>query len=341
MDKNRNKQHRIGYMRIAIVLAAYMFLFLHGCSSGRSEKPLEETAEGKVRAFRKGAEKNAWEVAADPKGKKVEGAGRTREHTLVEAMWMYYEDEEVPFVDEETFELIRKTCQEIGYSTECRKGDSEIYEEYLQKFRQFVQNEVPFLDKRTGREIYISDWKEKGFSVMRRPVYCSYYFFDVNGDDRPELCMNSDKTAVFAYDACTDRIILWTETRRGQGIAGTLTGVGYERYSNSEICEFFRLNPHGSVEAEILFWTEHADLYRYDINMVMFPVHAARGERWEITEEMKQQGVYEESSGQWFFRITDEQFEELRQSYVEAVESAKEKMGEEVRSYEELFGEDI
>lgn len=333
-------------MHTAIMLAACIFLILHGYSSGRSEKPAEEIAEGNAHAFREGAEKNTWEGAADPKDKKVEEAGSTREHTLVGTMWMYYEDEEVPYVDGETFELIQKTCQEIGYSTECRKGDPEIYEEYLQKFRRLVLNEVPFLDKRTNREIYLNDWKERGYYVMLS-LYAGYfyYFFDMNGDGLPELCIDGGypcmRTAVFAYDASTDQIILWGLTKRRQEITGTLTGAYYRPYGSSEIYEFFRLNPHGGIGAEILFWAEHADLYHYDINMVMFPVHAARGERWEITEEMKQQGVYEESSGQWFFRITDEQFEELKKPYVEAIETAKEKMDEEMRSYEELFGEDI
>ena len=90
---------------------------------------------------------------------------------------------------------------------------------------------------------------------------------------------------------------------------------------------------------DTLFWAEHAGLYHDDINMVMFPNYADREKRWEITEEMKQQGVLEESSGQWFFKITDEQFEELARPYMEALELARERRWEEMYTYEELFGE--
>ena len=54
---------------------------------------------------------------------------------------------------------------------------------------------------------------------------------------------------------------------------------------------------------------------------------------------MKRQGVLEESSGQWFFRITDEQFKELERPYREAREQARDRMREEGYTYEELFGE--
>ena len=73
--------------------------------------------------------------------------------------------------------------------------------------------------------------------------------------------------------------------------------------------------------------------------MMMFPNYADREKRWEITDEMKQQGVLEESSGQWFFKITDEQFEELARPYMEALELARERRREEMYTYEELFGE--
>ena len=73
--------------------------------------------------------------------------------------------------------------------------------------------------------------------------------------------------------------------------------------------------------------------------MVMFPNYADTAKRWKITEEMKRQGVFEESSGQWFFRITDEQFKELEQPYKEALRQARDRKKEEVYTYEELFGE--
>lgn len=259
------------------------------------------------------------------------------EHILSGNMWFYYAAEEIPFVDEETFELIREAYEEVDYSAEFEKGNPEVYEEYKRKFWYLLQNKVPFLDRETGKEIYIKEWVElKGLTVVqdfKSNIY-RYYFFDMNGDGFPELYIDG---CVFAYDLDTDLCILWTWLD-GKDIVGTRKAMWNPEY-DSDICEFFQLDPYGDFELDTLFWAEHADLYHDDINMVMFPNYADREKRWEITDEMKQQGVLEESSGQWFFKITDEQFEELARPYMEALELARERRREEMYTYEELFGE--
>lgn len=257
------------------------------------------------------------------------------DHNLPDCMWMHYEDEEVPFVDEETFELIWKAYKEMDYTVECEKGDSEVYEKYKQKFWQLLQNEIPFLNSETGEEIYLKDWKYlDGRTKLQSIEQYTYLFFDMNGDNLPELCVDM-KTAVFAYDADADQVTLWTWTRE---IGGTRAGYYYPDFYD-EICEFFRFDEKGNIESEVLFWAEYADLYHYDINMVMFPYYADSEKRPEVTEKMKQQGIYEESSGQWFFRITDEQYEMLAEPFRNLRRMANRRLWESRYTYEGLFGE--
>ena len=259
------------------------------------------------------------------------------DHTLPGDMWMYYEAEEVPFVDDETFALIKEAYEGVEYSAEFEKGNPEVYGKCKQKFWGLIKNEVPFLDRETGKEVYIKDWYDsKGWYVLDdfKSSHYGYYFFDMNGDGLPELCVDY---CVFAYDPDTDQCILWTQLS-GNRIVGTRKVMWNPDY-DSDIYEFFQLDSDGDLELDALFWAEHADLYHDDINMVMFPNYADSEKRWEITEEMKLQGVFEESSGQWFFRITDEQFEELAKSYKETIEQAGDRMQEERYTYEELFGE--
>ena len=54
------------------------------------------------------------------------------DHTLLGRMWMYYEAEEIPFVDDETFVLIREAYEEVEYSAELRKGTRKIMK-YINK----------------------------------------------------------------------------------------------------------------------------------------------------------------------------------------------------------------
>lgn len=258
-------------------------------------------------------------------------------HTMPGDMWMYYEAEEIPFVDDEIFALIREAYGEVEYTAEFETGNPKVYEEYKQKFWRLIKNKIPFLDRETGEEVYIKDWYDsKGWYVLEdfKSSYNSYYFFDMNGDGLPELCVDD---CVFAYDPDTDQCILWTWLN-GKEIVGTQKAVWNPDYA-IDIYEFFQLDQEGDFELNTLLWAEYADLCRYDINMVMFPNYADSEKRWKITEEMKQQGVFEESSGQWFFRITDEQFEVLAKPYKEALEQARKGRWEESYTYEELFGE--
>ena len=279
-------------------------------------------------------ESDAMIEQAESEGEKE---GILYNHTLSGHMWMYYEAAEIPFVDDETFVLIREAYEEVEYSAELEKGNLEVYEIYKQKFWSLIKNEVPFLDRETGEEVYIKDWYDsKGWYVLEdfKSSHYSYYFFDMNGDGLPELCVDD---CVFAYDSDTDQCILWTWLN-GKTIVGTQKAMWNPDY-DVDIYEFFQLNPNGDLELDTLFWAEHADLYHDDINMVMFPNYADTAKRWEITEEMKRQGVFEESSGQWFFRITDEQFEELAKPYEEVYKLAVKRHWEESYTYEELFGE--
>lgn len=268
-------------------------------------------------------------------GSEKEVIADVEDHTLLGNMWMYYEAEEIPFVDEETFAMIREAYGEVEYTAEFETGNPEVYEDYKQKFWRLLQSEVPFLNRKTGKEMYMKDWLEQREHDLER--FTTYDFFDINGDGFPELCMDDGYAVVFAYDSDMDQYIVWA-IPNGKCIVGPRKFMWHPDYYTT-ICEFSQLDSDGDLELETLFWAEHEDFYQEDINMVMFPNYADKKKRWEITEEMKQQGVYEESSGQWFFKITDEQFEELEKTYMEAYNLGMHRRGEVLYSYGELFGE--
>lgn len=243
-----------------------------------------------------------------------------------------YSVEEIPFVDEETFALIREAYAEVDFSAEFEKGDPAVYEECKLAFRCMIRNETPFLDRETGEDIYIKDW-------IDLEHVSGYYFFDINGDEVPELYIDyiGAKDYVFSYDSEKDQCILWQQLAY-LTIIGTRKAVVHDEDFGGITFDFVQLDSDGNVELNVMFFSQPADLYHNDpvINMVMFPNYADREKEWELTEEMKQQGVFEASSGQWFFRITDEQFEELKKPYIEGIDWERQRA--ERYTYEELFG---
>ncbi len=245
-----------------------------------------------------------------------------------------YPTEEIPFVDEETFALIREAYAEVDFSAEFEQGDPAVYEECKLAFRCMIRNETPFLDRETGEDIYIKDQTDLEY-------VWGYYFFDMNGDEVPELCIDDlGISYVFSYDSEKDQCILWQQLEYMTIIGTRKAVVDYEDLG-SDIVNFVQLDSDGNVEFDAMFFSQPMHLSQDDIgdpviNMVMFPNYADREKEWELTEEMKQQGVFEASSGQWFFRITDEQFEELKKPYIEGVDWERRRA--ESYTYEELFG---
>ena len=53
---------------------------------------------------------------------------------------------------------------------------------------------------------------------------------------------------------------------------------------------------------------------------------------------MKKRGVFVQSADQWYFRLTEEQFDQLMGAYYEAYDRAEEGMASVKYTYEELFG---
>lgn len=94
------------------------------------------------------AEEETANIKPDAVAKPEESENRKEvikcEHILSGSMWQYYAAEEIPFVDEETFEL----------------------------FWYLFQNKAPFLDRKTGKKLYIKDWYESRGNGIK-----NFYFF--------------------------------------------------------------------------------------------------------------------------------------------------------------------
>lgn len=258
-------------------------------------------------------------------------------HIFLNDVWAFVE-QDIPYVDESIFEIIKDAYSEVDFTAEFEQGNQENYEDYLQKFWHLLQNDIPFWDRELNRDVFIKDWEEVYGHYATFDLRKSlFYFFDMNGDGFPELCIDpQEPVVVFEYDAEKDQCILWAWLG-GKDIIGTRKVMLHPEYE-SIICDFFQLNEYGDFELETIFWAEFFFGMGEDINMVMFPNYLAQEKKWILTDDIKQQGILEESSGQWFFRITDEQFEELQKPYMEAYNLALERQKKETYTYEELFG---
>lgn len=258
------------------------------------------------------------------------------------------EEWKVPHVDEETFAVIQAAYAKIDFSAEFETGESEVYEEYRQKFWKLMQGEGTIVDWETGEELSIWKFMEKAFCADGEEYepenhYYTYYLFDMDGDGCPELGIreNDRPTYFLRYDKDADRFYVWYQMSDYRPIG---TGKGMYAFHlltyDPEIWAYIRLNENADMECRTYLFQKYLD-GQEDLFMVMLPVYADKGQEVEVTQEMKGQGVYVRSDGQWYFRITGEQFRELMDAYRKAYRKSNQDKFVVQYSYEELFGDFI
>ena len=193
---------------------------------------------------------------------------------------------------------------------------------------------MPFRNRESDENVYLKDFGR--FKEKYAPQELEYYFFDMNEDGFPELTIeNNWDTYIFQYDAKADAFVLWYSMESGwYSLIGSrkVMWLGEGKY-----LAFYLLDQEGEAECETFFlanwFNEEESLY-----VVMVPQYHREAGRITVTEDMKAEGIYERYSGQWYFRVTEEQWYELADIYLEAERTAREKIKDVTYTYEELFG---
>lgn len=262
--------------------------------------------------------------------------------------WDGDDEWDLPYVDDETFEMLLAAYEEIDFDGEFQMGNPELYDEYREKYWQMLQNNGPVMDKETGSIMSLTDFLD-GYTFYHYDHYdweeFDYYFYDVDGDDAPELGIYSFTNYIylFDYDEETDQFSVWYEM---EGYYYRQVGTRKVIWRTDKNSAFYFLDENGDVECETFFFycvQSGCDNIRF-LNVVMLPFYADETKKPAVTQGMKENGIYECSDGDWYFRLTDEQeekFADVYAAYHEAYETAYKKNDDICYRYEELFGDFI
>lgn len=245
-----------------------------------------------------------------------------------------------PFIDEELYLYIKKVYDEIDWDIQFLPGDESKYDLCREQFIKLLKEEIPVVDEETGREIYLSNYGELseayGGSVYDPNNY-SYYFYDVDGDGTPELGVadNQRFVYIFKYEEDADRIVLWDEYYLGMHLMGT--GKFYWSGPNGD-WGMMGLDQNGDyiflarfrVEGHIDYYNDGDDGWAY---FVALPDYV-EPEEWMLEQATYKDSVYPN----YFFRITEEQYDELDGRLTEASHESYREMEKVTYTYEELLG---
>lgn len=240
------------------------------------------------------------------------------------------------FVDDETYAFLKEAYDAIDFYGEFKTGDQKLYKRYIAKYKALVKNEVPFYNEEEGKNIYLSEYKLTGYAADYDPRRYEYYFFDMDGDNTPELCIRdtSHVTYVFKYDAVSDAMILWQEfLSHNEMLHGTRKiqwdwdGMRYGMYELDENGEV-TFDVYFLIEA---FWSNGNETY-------MLTVPYYNGKPIDIPDEMKAQAYFSEENGMYHFKVTEEQFDEITEDYFKAHKQSREAIEKCKYTYDDLFG---
>ena len=247
----------------------------------------------------------------------------------------FREERNLPYADDETFEFIKGVYAEIDFRGEFKSVNSEIYDEYREIYQRLIQCEVPFRDKTTEKEVYMTELD--GFRDKYDVNDYKYYFFDADEDDLPELGVRSDsgETYIFKYNPDEGEYRLWYSMGSFWYLLLGSRKVVWPW--DGKYLSFYQLDQDGNEECETFFMVRDFN-EEESLCVVMIPKYAEKEREVKVPEEMKVQGIHTRSTEEWYFRVTKEQYDELCQPYWDAYDSAEEEIKEVTYTYEDLFG---
>lgn len=268
----------------------------------------------------------------------------------VQTYWDFYDlpFKSLAYVDDSVYEALKQMYAQIDFTSEFKKGDRSSYDFYIKKYRQFVNNEVPFYDAGQDAEYYLNqygqleDREHDPYDLDKH----TYFLFDMDGDDYPELGVTEymfpeTKTKkffyIFKYDVRNDRMILWFST---ESTYSWMIGSGKVGWQNCRYYYLDQLDSNGEIRLTTKFVRDAFFTNGELLYLVTSPWYKDEDAQLPVTESMKRQGYYAETEEWFYFRVTEEQFEELTERFFQAEKESWEKIEEVSYTYEELFADD-
>ena len=256
----------------------------------------------------------------------------------------------ISYVDNEAYAIIKDAYKSIDFWGKFETGDTATYGYYLVQFIKLLNCEITFLDTTTQEVFYISEFGEIRTNIRLNGSYdpnnFEYYFFDMDNDGAPELCITDETRFIYIvkYYPDTNSFVLWHEIdttwirllgSRKLWLYGGASPINYA---------FFQLDQNGDVEYSAWFYLarfQNTEKECEDISyMVALPRYTDICAGIMISESMAEFAFFDETQGDFaFFRVTEDQWNELTNDFFKARKLAEENINKVRFSYEDLFSD--
>lgn len=257
----------------------------------------------------------------------------------------YFPLDEITYSGPEAIALLERSYQIINFYGDFKTGNLELYDFFKLNFKRLLDNEVTFTRNSTGEKMYLKEFDGLECDVSFNPSNYSYLFFDMDEDETPELCiskMGESESYIYKYNPKNDAFTLIHELfpsyyqlngsnkiRWDGGGGSWLSYVfyQYDKLSREEYAVSFVGAPNYNEkkgESEVVY-------------MAGLPHYTDKSKQIVIPDALKEQAYIDKSYDMYYFRITEERFDDLTKDYRRASEFAAVKVKDLTRTYEELF----
>lgn len=250
-----------------------------------------------------------------------------------------YKDME--FADGAAWKVLKESYSEIDFYGEYQKGNVDEYDFYKTKYHRLLNSKDAYFDKTSGEYMYLSEcWI--GAGDLHELQEYTYYFFDMDKDSKPELGVkNGWGIMIFKYRPLTDDFLLWNDFASGLYSLIGSGKVSWTRLGMGVGHVYYFLNQNGDIACEVSFSAEPGHSVRNEGDEPVFiaaiPRYADIKEQIKLEEKIKNQAYIDEGFSDYYFRITEEQYNELTEVCADADRLSYENKKEVTFTYEELF----
>jgi len=259
------------------------------------------------------------------------------ESTRIFDSFLDFTYDDFQYADNKVYTQIKDAYASIDFFGEFLKGNLEKYPLYKDKYLSLLDNKVRFSVKESSEEYFLHDFFSPSFDMRNY----TYYFFDMNIDDNPELAIvYNNAIHIFHFDEILDEFSLWLDMSPSWYQLNGSLKIRWNRDGLSHV--FYQLDENGKEFISVYFHSAQKPNSKGEAEeyyMVALPNHLFESGNIVITEELLSQAYYSKSYKLLYFRLEEEQYYEITKSYFDAEKLANEALKDVSFSFEELFEE--
>ena len=233
------------------------------------------------------------------------------------------------FIDDRAFEYINNIYSDVDFSSNFKTGNQSAYADYKEQYMKLLNCRLPF---KSGEVKYYIDEYIYG---EYEPEKYTYYFFDMDDDGLPELCIENNMGYIYImkYLPISDEFILWHETSSswiellGSRKLWFYSGTSPIKYA------FFSLNENGDVDYSVYLYID--PLQAETKYLITLPEFSDCSKALNVPDDIKSQSI--EKDSHQYYRVTQSQWDELTKDFFTEKYVAKENIKKIRFNYKELF----